>query len=121
MKTKYVSFIVFLICLLSTTHIYSQNNQAKKTTTLYTYTFSGEMNGSSITQMETALQQLTNVTEAKVKYKEEKQQGQLMVIVKELPRKSEGDILFEPIDLKKTIAEFGLMPKEIHSETLLKP
>src|SRR5690606_27102461 len=93
----YTTLFRSLICLLSTTHIYSQNNQAKKTTTLYTYTFSGEMNASSITQMETALQQLTNVTEVKVKYKEEKQQGQLMVIVKELPRKSEGDILFEPI------------------------
>lgn len=103
---------------MGTSYSYSQSGQPKKTTTLYSYTFSGELTANTIAQIEAALNQLTNVTEAKVKYKEEKQQGQLVVIVAEFPRKSEGDILFEPIELKKTIAQFGLVPKEIHSETV---
>ncbi len=90
----------------------------QEVTTMYYYDFSGELSATSISQIETEVSQLVNVSEAKVKYKEEKQLGQLVVIVKEKPRKSEGDILFQPTDLKKIISQHGLMPKEIKFETI---
>ena len=90
----------------------------QEVTTMYYYDFSGELSTTTISQIETEVNQLVNVSEAKVKYKEEKQLGQLVVIVKEKPRKSEGDILFQPTDLKKIISQHGLMPKEIKFETI---
>lgn len=90
----------------------------QEVTTMYYYDFSGELSATSISQIEAEVSQLINVSETKVKYKEEKQLGQLVVIVKEKPRKSEGDILFQPTDLKKIISQHGLMPKEIKFETI---
>ncbi len=90
----------------------------QEVTTMYYYDFSGELSATTITQIETEVSQLINVFETKVKYKEEKQLGQLVVIVKEKPRKSEGDLLFQPTDLKKIISQHGLMPKEIRFETI---
>lgn len=90
----------------------------QEVTTMYYYDFSGALSATTIAQIETEVNQLVNVSETKVKYKEEKQLGQLVVIVKEKPRKSEGDILFQPTDLKKIISQHGLMPKEIRFETI---
>ncbi|MBL1233197.1 MAG: hypothetical protein P1U44_08075 [Vicingaceae bacterium] len=90
----------------------------QEVTTMYYYDFSGELSATSISEIETEVSQLVNVSETKVKYKEEKRLGQLVVIVKEKPRKSEGDILFQPTDLKKIISQHGLMPKEIKFETI---
>lgn len=101
-------------------NLFSQTTVApqQEVTTMYYYDFSGELSATTISQIETEVNQLVNVSEAKVKYKEEKQLGQLVVIVIEKPRKSEGDILFQPTDLKKIISQYGLMPKEIKFETI---
>lgn len=120
MKHLKTLLLLLNLVIFSPTFLLAQttNTSQQEVTSMYYYDFSGELSATNISQIETEVNQLVNVYEAKVKYKEEKQLGQLVVIVKERPRKSEGDILFQPTDLKKIISQHGLMPKEIKFETI---
>lgn len=120
MKLLKPLILFFHLLIIGSTFLFAQTTTTpqQEVTTMYYYDFSGELSATTISQIETEVNQLVNVSEAKVKYKEEKQLGQLIVIVKEKPRKSEGDILFQPTDLKKIISQHGLMPKEIKFETI---
>ena len=120
MKLLKPLILFFHLLIFGATFLVAQTNATpqQEITTKYYYDFSGKLSTSTIDQIETEIRQLTHVTEAKVKYKEEKQLGQLVVIVKEKPRNSEGDVLFQPTDLKKIISQHGLMPKEIKFETI---
>jgi len=115
------TLVIFIhLFIFGAVNLFSQTTATnqQEVTTMYYYDFSGELSATSISEIETEVSQLVNVSETKVKYKEEKRLGQLVVIVKEKPRKSEGDILFQPTDLKKIISQHGLMPKEIKFETI---
>ena len=120
MKHLKTLLLLLNLVIFSPTFLLAQttNTSQQEVTSMYYYDFSGELSATTIAQIETEVNQLVNVYEAKVKYKEEKQLGKLVVIVKERPRKSEGDILFQPTDLKKIISQHGLMPKEIKFETI---
>lgn len=121
---KFFKLLVLFIHLFifGAANLFSQTTATnqQEVTTMYYYDFSGDLSATTISQIETEVSQLVNVSEVKVKYKEEKKLGQLVVIVKEIPRKSEGDLLFQPTDLKKIISLHGLMPKEIKFE-IIKP
>ena|SRR5690554_1504450 len=120
MKLLKPLILFFNLIIIGSTFLFAQTTAStqQEITTMYYYDFSGELPASTISQIEAEVNQLVNVSEAKIKYKEEKQLGQLVVIVKEKTRKSEGDILFQPTDLKKIISKHGLMPKEIKFETI---
>jgi len=109
---KLIRILAFLIPILCFTnyHSYAQttNNQEVKTT-IYYYSFSGELSSSTLSEIETEAKQLTNVDEVKVKYKEENKLGQLIVIVKEKSRSSEGE---------KLLSKNNLSPNELNLEIL---
>ena len=51
-----------------------------------------------------------NVTEAKIKFKPEKNLAELIIAVTEKPRQSEGEEMFSPADIKKIILRNGFSP-----------
>lgn len=120
MKHLKTLLLLLNLVIFSPTFLLAQttNTSQQEVTSMYYYDFSGELSATTIAQIETEVSQLIHVSEVKVKYKEENQLGQLVVIVKERPRKSEGDILFQPTDLKKIISKHGLMPNEIKVEAI---
>lgn len=111
---------VTLIFIVALTHSLQLKAQAKSTIvkTKYAYTFSGEASTSTIDNLTQEVSNLKGVTACKPVYKAEKNSGQLIVFVEEYSRTSEGDILFEPTDLKKIIIKNGLIPDELITEQL---
>jgi len=89
------------------------NNPIK---TIYYYSFFAELDATSTDEIEKEVQLLTNVIAVKIKYKPENKTAQLIVIVQENRRNSEGDILFQPTDLKRIISTHGFIPNELTSE-----
>ncbi|MBW6482253.1 MAG: hypothetical protein K0B10_04245 [Vicingaceae bacterium] len=118
---KLIRTLAFLIPILCFTNFYlhaqTTSNQ-EVITTIYYYSFSGELSSTTLSEIESEAKQLTNVDEVKVKYKEENKLGQLIVLVKEKNRNSEGDILFQPTDLKKLLSKNNLIPNELTLEIL---
>lgn len=110
-------FISFFCLTNLSLQAQTTNNQQIKTT-IYYYNFSGELSQTKLNQIEAEAKTLTNVDEVKIKYKEESELGQLIVIVKEKSRNSEGDNLFQPTDLKKLLSNNNLIPNELTLELL---
>ncbi|MBL4669587.1 MAG: hypothetical protein HRT73_02225 [Flavobacteriales bacterium] len=119
MKLILIKPFLFLVIILSTFIVTAQNTN-KKIKTIYSYTFNAEMNTSSIYNMEEEVKALKNVTEVKIKYKAEKKNALLIVVVKEAKRIKESDVLFQPINLKKIISKNGFTPDELTTETFSK-
>ena len=113
---------ITLLCFIALTSIIQLKAQTKSilTKTKYAYTFSGEASISTIENLTQEVSNLKGVTACKPLYKAEKNSGQLIVFVEEYSRTSEGDVLFEPTDLKKIIIKNGLIPDELISEVLSK-
>lgn len=111
---------VSLICFIAFTNTLHLKAQTKPTLTKtkYAYTFSGEASTSTIENLTQEVSNLKGVTACKPVYKADKISGQLIVFVEEYSRTSEGDILFEPTDLKKIIIKNGLIPDELITEEL---
>lgn len=62
--------------------------------------------------MEQSLVNLAMVSEAKVKFKSEKNQGQIVLVVKEKTITNEGDVSFSPTSIKQIILKSGFIPME---------
>lgn len=109
---------VALICFIALTNTLQLKAQSKPTLikTKYAYTFSGEASPSTIENLTQEVSNLKGVTACKPVFKPEQNTGQIFVFVEEYSRTSEGDILFEPTDLKKIIIKNGLVPVELITE-----
>lgn len=94
--------------------------QPKLIKTKYSYTFSGVNSTSNIEGLTNEITNLKGVTTCKPILKLEQNTGQLIVIVEEYTRSSEGEDMFEPTDLKKIIIKNGLVPNELTTEQLIK-
>jgi hypothetical protein len=79
---------------------------------MHYYTFEGNADQEKLNLMEENLLKLDFVSEAKVKYKIEKNMGQIILVVKEKKITSEGDKIFSPTSIKQTILKSGLSPME---------
>lgn len=90
------------------------------TKTMYSYTFSGTNSTTNIEALTNEITNLKGVTTCKPILKPEQNTGQLIVIVEEYTRSSEGEDMFEPTDLKKIIIKNGLVPNELTTEQLIK-
>ncbi|PJA08951.1 MAG: hypothetical protein COX70_02655 [Flavobacteriales bacterium CG_4_10_14_0_2_um_filter_32_8] len=108
--------MLFLFFSASFAQQLTNNNPIK---TIYYYSFNAVMDASIIDEMEKEVQLLTSVIEVKIKYKPENKTAQLIVLVKERRRNSEGDLLFQPTDLKHIISAHGFLPNELTTEVLL--
>lgn len=80
--------------------------------TMHYYTFEGTGAQDKLDAMEQSLLSLDMVSEAKVKFKSEKNQGQIVLVVKEKAITSEGDKSFSPTSIKQTILKSGFKPME---------
>ena len=90
--------------------------QPKLIKTKYSYTFSGVNSTSNIENLTNEVANLKGVAICKPVIKPEQNSGQLIVIVEEYSRTSEGQEMFEPTDLKKIIIKNGLTPNELTTE-----
>ena len=111
-----------LICFIAFTFSIQLKAQVKPTLvkTKYAYSFSGEASTSTIENLTQEVLNLKGVTTCKPIFKPEQNKGQIIVFVEEYTRTSEGDVLFEPTDLKKIIIKNGLVPDELITEELPK-
>ncbi|MBE7443508.1 MAG: hypothetical protein HS119_13755 [Flavobacteriales bacterium] len=109
---------VALICLVFSLFSFQLKAQSKPTLikTKYAYTFSGEASSTTIENLTQEILNLKGVTTCKPVFKPEQHKGQIIVFVEEYTRTSEGDVLFEPTDLKKIIIKNGLLPDELITE-----
>ncbi len=80
--------------------------------TMHYYTFEGTADQEKISNLEQNLLKLDFVSQAKVKYKNEKNMGQIILVVKEKTITSENDKIFSPTSIKQTILKSGLSPME---------
>lgn len=80
--------------------------------TMHYYTFEGNGAQDKLDAMEQSLLSLDMVSEAKVKFKSEKNQGQIVLVVKEKTVTSEKDKTFSPTSIKQTILKSGFTPME---------
>ncbi len=94
---------------------YSQENSSLNPNEFFTmhyYTFEGNMNQEKIDDFEKVLLKIEFVSQAKVKYKPEKNMGQIVLVVKEKNISKEGDKTFSPTSIKQAILKNGLSPME---------
>jgi hypothetical protein len=80
--------------------------------TMHYYTFEGNGAQDKLDAMEQSLSSIDMVSEAKVKFKSEKNMGQIVLVVKEKTITSEGDKSFSPTSIKQTILKSGFTPME---------
>ena len=94
--------LTFFLALFSTA--YSQD---------FSYSFDGQLDQASINKLESDCVNITTISSAKVKYKEDAQKGEiiLFLVVNENTR-SELDDQFSPTDIKKILINSGLAPGE---------
>lgn len=112
-KVSYYLFITFCVVFNFNTFSQDKNNLApNEFLTMHYYTFEGAASTDKIDELEKSLSSIDMVTEAKVKYKPEKNMGQIILVVKEKNISSEGDKSFSPTSIKQTILKNGLMPME---------
>lgn len=116
LKLTFLAFSCFFICSVSKGQSAKQN--PKTTKTAYYYSFEGAKSLSDVEVLKDELFALKGVTEFKPIYKFEKNAAQIIVIVQEKERTSEGDKLFEITDLKKILIKHGYAPLELTMESL---
>ena len=112
---KRLSILYFLVFFGVTNSFYSQENSSLNPNEFFTmhyYTFEGNMNQEKIDDFEKVLLKIEFVSQAKVKYKPEKNMGQIVLVVKEKNISKEGDKTFSPTSIKQAILKNGLSPME---------
>lgn len=114
MKKKLsILFSTIILCLCQP--ILSQNTtnlEPNEFKTLHYYTFEGNANQDKINELESSLLKIEFVSEVKVKYKSERNSGQIVLVVKEKTISKEGDKSFSPTSIKQAILSIGLAPGE---------
>lgn len=83
---------------------------------IHYYTFEGNASQDKLDELERNLSKLEYVSEAKVKYKYEKEMGQVILITKEKLITSERENGFSPPIIKRTIINLGLIPIQYSME-----
>lgn len=104
------------IVLLFFTLSAASQTKAELTKTMYSYSFTGLESTVDMDKVTKEIEALKGVTICKSVLKPETKVGQLVVIVEEYPRASEGQEMFEITDLKKIITQNGLVPNELTIE-----
>ena len=106
-------FIAIFLCICNSSFSQDKTTLApNEFFTMHYYTFEGNGGPVKLDEMEKALANIDMVSEAKVKFKTEKNMGQIVLIVKEKTVTSEGDKTFSPTSIKQTIIKGGFIPME---------
>lgn len=114
MKHKYSILLITLFLSFYNSSFSQEKNTLAPNEffTMHYYTFEGIANQEKIDELEKSLLKIEFVSEAKVKYKMEKNMGQIVLVVKEKTMTHEGDKSFSPTSVKQTILRNGLSPME---------
>jgi hypothetical protein len=115
-KLVLLAFSCFFLCSVSKGQSPKQN--PKTTKTAYYYSFEGAKSLADVELLKDEIFALNGVTEFKPIFKFEKNSAQIIVVVEEKTRTSEGDKLFEITDLKKLLIKHGYVPLELTMESL---
>lgn len=107
LKIAFCSLILFVSVNLKSQ---TSSSGIKK---IYHYTFNGVIAPENMAAFEHRLSQLPFAVNAKVKYKSEKQKGELFIETSEKIKSYEGENGFDIIELKKLIQTFNLLPNEL--------
>lgn len=112
-------FIVFL-CLFSVFGMTAQTSKTEGqiTKTVYYYKFEGAKSLEEVNLLNKDVSALKGVTEFKPEFKAESGFAQIVVVVTEKTRTSEGEELFQTTDLKKILEQKGYLNLEMTSEEL---
>ena len=114
MKKKLsILFSTLILCIGQP--LLSQNNtnlEINEFKTMHYYTFEGNASQDKINELEASLLKIEFVTEVKVRYKSERNSGQIVMVVKEKTISKEGDKSFSPTSIKQAILSIGLAPGE---------
>jgi hypothetical protein len=109
------SFLVLVLFLSFSNLSFSQDKNVlgpNEFFTMHYYTFQGNGVQEKLDALELALSNIDMVSVAKVKFKTEKNMGQIALVVKEKTISSEGDKSFSPTSIKQTIIKNGFSPME---------
>lgn len=114
------SIFIALLCLVSAFRMTAQTSkpEEKITKTAYYYKFEGAKSLNEVNLLGKEVNALKGVTEFKTEFKPESNFAQIIVVVMEKTRTSEGDVLFEITDLKKILEKKGYLNLELTSEEL---
>lgn len=108
-----ILFVILFFNFIQLTHAQEKNSLGvNEFFTMHYYTFEGNADEGKINDLEQNLLKLEFVAQAKVKYKIEKNIGQIILVVKEKTVTSENDKIFSPTSIKQTILKSGLSPME---------
>ena len=105
-----VLVFLFLLCSLAGYTQNAKNEAPKYTTTYYSFKIDEVSDQDKLNDCTEAVKQLKNVSEAKAKYKPESKKAEIVIVVTEKNRTSEGDDEFSLADVKKTIIRYGFAP-----------
>ena len=98
------NILYLTLFLLFSSSAYSQN---------YSYTFEGELNQTTLLEIEKRCQDMKEVSSAKVKYKEDAQKGEILIeLFEDNKRRAEADDRFKAVDIKRILLDLNLNPGE---------
>lgn len=98
------NILYLTLFLLFSSSVYSQN---------YSYTFEGELNQTTLLEIEKRCQDMKEVSSAKVKYKEDAQKGEILIeLLEDNKRRAEADDRFKAVDIKRILLDLNLNPGE---------
>jgi hypothetical protein len=106
---KSIVFILIAFIISSKVNAQTINN---KIITNHSYIFSGVLSQDKITSLENQLMRIEFISEAKIKYKPEKNIGQILFTTQEKPTTKEGDKSFSPTSVKQLLIQNNLTPTE---------
>jgi len=97
---KKLLVITFILAFVSMAHSQS-----------FSYSFDGHLDLASLNKLEKDCAKLTAVQSTKVKYKEDVQKGELIIVLKQTEdQRAELDNPFKVTDIKQIIIDSGLTP-----------
>ncbi|MCA6435276.1 MAG: hypothetical protein ACK5QC_09685 [Bacteroidota bacterium] len=103
-----MKYLLILVFLYTGNYFFAQQNSKK-----YQYIFSGTLLPETKSAIEQHLLRNNEVTEAKIKYKPEKEMGELIFIVSPQPNSGEAYKAFSLSEVKKLFQQYNLSPIEI--------
>jgi copper chaperone CopZ len=115
------SIFIAVVCFLSVIKMEAQtakHTEGQKTKTVYYYNFEGAKSLQEVNSLKAEVTALKGVTEFKTGFKPESNFAQIIVVVNEKTRTSEGDKLFQPTDLKKILEKKGYKNMQLTTQEL---
>lgn len=77
----------------------------------YSYSFEGNLNQNTLNQIQKSGIQLNQVEEFKVRYKEDSNRGEILIVLdKQSTARAESDNQFNVVDVKAILLNHGLSP-----------